>query len=146
MDNLWQGFHHIALVTPNLDETIRFYRDVLGMQAGEVMERQGRHCFVQPGGDTWGVHFFEYADAAIATHLDLLSNRFLFLAGALQHIAFALPDEESALTLRERLKAHGVDMTNINEIASICNFLFVDNNGILLEATWPNPRHVLSGE
>ncbi len=28
----WSGFHHIALVTRDLDATIRFYRDVLGME------------------------------------------------------------------------------------------------------------------
>ncbi|MBY6278041.1 VOC family protein, partial [Symbiobacterium thermophilum] len=32
----WEGFHHIALVTPDLDTTIHFYGNVLGMQVGEV--------------------------------------------------------------------------------------------------------------
>ena len=62
----WRGFHHVALVTPDLDETIRFYGDVLGMRVGEVFpatERQGRHCFVRPGdAETYGLHFFEQPD------------------------------------------------------------------------------------
>nr|MBA3790917.1 VOC family protein [Rubrobacter sp.] len=33
----WQGFHHVALVTADLDATLRFYEDVLGMEAGEIM-------------------------------------------------------------------------------------------------------------
>jgi catechol 2,3-dioxygenase-like lactoylglutathione lyase family enzyme len=43
------GFHHIALVTCELDATIRLYRDVLGMEvifiapAGEL---HGRHCAI----------------------------------------------------------------------------------------------------
>ena len=28
----WSGFHHIALMTRDLDATIRFYVDVLGME------------------------------------------------------------------------------------------------------------------
>ncbi len=50
----WRGFHHVALVTPDLDETICFYGEVLGMTVGEVFgatRRQGRHCFIRPGGD-----------------------------------------------------------------------------------------------
>lgn len=41
----WSGFHHIALVTRDLDATIRSYRDVLGMDvviiasAGELHSR-----------------------------------------------------------------------------------------------------------
>lgn len=132
----WRGFHHIALVTPDLDATIQFYRDVLGMEIGEVMDRRGRHCFIKPGGETWGLHFFENSDADIYTHPDLLTNRFLFLEGAMQHIAFSLPDAGAAQILRERLESYQVQMTTINQIDSLRNFLFVDNNGILLEAAW----------
>lgn len=37
----WQGFHHIALVTLDLDATIRFYGDVLEMKAGNVYPARG---------------------------------------------------------------------------------------------------------
>jgi len=133
----WRGFHHVALVTPDLDATIRFYRDVLGMEAGEVMERQGRHCFITPGGDTWGLHFFEHADAELFAQPEVLTQRYGFLPGALQHIAFALPDEAAALALRQRLQEKGVEITPINELGPIRNFLFTDNNGLILEAAWP---------
>lgn len=132
----WQGFHHIALVTRDLDATIHFYRDILGMEAGEVMERRQRHCFIKVGGTSWGLHFFEYAEADIATAPDLLTDRFVFLAGAMQHLAFQLPDAVSAAQLRERLSQHGVSLTPINTLGSLHNFLFIDNNGILLEAAW----------
>lgn len=38
----------------------------------------------------------------------------------------------------ERLKFHGVVMTDIYEQTNIRNFIFVDNNGIQLEAAWPH--------
>ncbi len=56
----WRGFHHLALVTPDLDATLRFYRDVLGM--GEL------EMWVTPGGR--GV----ILDAGRAT-LELLDER-----------------------------------------------------------------------
>ncbi len=136
----WRGFHHVALVTPDLDETIRFYGDVLGMRVGEVFpatERQGRHCFVRPGdAGTHGLHFFEQPDARLFPWPETL-ERFAFVPGALQHVAFALPDEASALELRRRLAAFGVETTQVTNLGPVSNVLFRDNNGLLLEATWP---------
>jgi len=136
----WRGFHHVALVTPDLDATIRFYGDVLGMGIGEVVGatgRQGRHCFVKPGdAETWGLHFFEQPDAEVFAYPETF-ERYAFIPGALQHVAFALPDEEAALALRRRLAAFGVDMTGVTNLGMVSNMLFRDNNGLLLEATWP---------
>lgn len=137
----WRGFHHVALVTPDLDETIRFYGDILGMGVGEVVgatERQGRHCFVKPGDDseTWGFHFFEHPDAQLFPWPE--GERFAFVPGALQHAAFALPDGEAALALRRRLEEFGVEVTPSTNLGRISNMLFRDNNGLLLEATWAN--------
>src|SRR5690349_9862311 len=116
----WRSFHHVAVVTPDLDATRAFYADVLGMGAGPVMTRAGaRHCFVKPGeGEAWGLHFFEDAEAQLLTDREEL-RRLLAdpasvarsLPGALQHIAFGIADESAGLALRERLRAHGVPMT-----------------------------------
>ncbi len=136
----WRGFHHVALVTPDLDSTIRFYGDVLGMSVGEVVsatERQGRHCFIRPGDavETWGLHFFEQPDAQVFAYPETF-ERYASVPGALQHVAFALPDEAAALALRRRLAAFGVEMTDVTNLGEVSNTLFRDNNGLLLEATW----------
>ena len=134
----WRGFHHIALATPDLDATLRFYGTILGMEVGALMDGpQGRHCFVRPGETAaFGLHFFELRDAQIFAY-PAEFPRFAVLPGALQHIAFALPDAAAAHALRARLAAHGVAMTDISHIGPISNTLFRDNNGLLLEATWP---------
>ena len=138
----WRGFHHVALVTPDLDATIAFYRDVLGMHVGETRHGGGvipaRHCFVRPGEDaaTWGLHFFEHPQAEIARDPAGLRGGG-FIPGALQHVAFALPDAAAAGRLRARLEAHGVAATPTGSIGSIQNMLFHDPHGLLLEATWP---------
>jgi len=130
----WRGIHHIALITPDLDATVHFYRDVLGMQVSDIYpsrEGRGRHClvFAKPNdSDTWGLHFFERS---------LTSDPFTSTAGALLHIAFRLPDEASANILRERLHGDDVQITEIQELGT---FLFSDNNRIILEATWPREQ------
>jgi len=116
----WSGFHHIALVTRDLDATIRFYRDVLGMEivfmapAGEL---HGRHGAIRPGGDPdhLGIHFFEYPGAPLFTPEDRPLEAAFFDPGAtfLSHISLALPDEAAGLALRERLTRHNVVMSPI---------------------------------
>jgi catechol 2,3-dioxygenase-like lactoylglutathione lyase family enzyme len=136
----WRGFHHIALVTADLDATIAFYTEILGMQLAKLFpatDRNGRHCFIKPGAtDSWGLHIFERADAQIFQYPEGM-QRIEFIPGALQHIAFALPDLASAHALRERLTAHGIATTEIGDLGPVQNMLFRDNSGILLEATWP---------
>lgn len=44
----------------------------------------------------------------------------------------------TGLALRERLAEHHIEMTGINTVGSIRNFLFADNNGMILEAAWPS--------
>jgi len=140
----WRGFHHVALVTRDLDATMSFYRDVLGMEvvfiapAGEL---HGRHGAVRPGGerDRTGLHFFEYPKAPLFDQHDRLLPSAVFDPGAtfLSHISLALPDEAAGLALRERLTRHGVETTAIMDQGAVRNIGFADNNGMLVEAAWP---------
>lgn len=140
----WSGFHHIALVTRDLDATVRFYRDVLGMQiifiapAGEL---HGRHCAIYPGGDQdrLGFHFFEYPEAPLFGPEDRSLVDAVFDPGAtfLSHISLALPDEAAGLAFQEWLTRHHIVMTPIMDQGDIWNMGFLDNNGLVLEAAWP---------
>ncbi len=108
----WRGFHHVALVTQDLDATVHFYGDLLGMDVGDVMGRdargsRSRHCFIRPGrGETWGLHFFESPEARPAPETE--EEKFSLEKVGLQHIAFALPDEAAGVALREHLRENGV--------------------------------------
>jgi catechol 2,3-dioxygenase-like lactoylglutathione lyase family enzyme len=145
----WSGFHHIALVTRDLDATMRFYRDVLGMEimftapAGDL---HGRHCAIRPGGDPdrLGLHFFEYPQAPLYGPEDRSLVDAVFDPGAtfLSHISLALPDEAAGLALQERLIRHNVVTSPIMDQGDIWNFAFLDNNGLVLEAAWAKPGTV----
>ena len=140
----WSGFHHIALVTRDLDATMRFYGDVLGMEilftapAGDL---HGRHCAIRPGGDLdrLGLHFFEYPQAPLFGSEDRPLVSAVFDPGAtfLSHISLALPDEAAGLALQERLTRHNVTMSPVMDQGDLWNLAFFDNNGLVLEAAWP---------
>jgi len=48
-----------------------------------------------------------------------------------------LPNEEAGLALRERLSSYGVPLTPIMNQRELRNMVFLDNNGMALEAIWP---------
>lgn len=136
----WQSIHHIALLTADLDATIRFYRDVLGMLISEIAPSQqgrGRHCliFAKPNDDSvWGFHFFERQ-----IEKTTLGASDTHLQSFVPHVALQLPDETSARTLRERLSNAHVTITDIPELGS---YVFFDNNHLCLEVTWPKDENV----
>ncbi len=138
----WQGFNHIAVATPDLDATIRFYQDVLGMEVGEIYAARGgktRHCFIKPGTTAaLGLHFWEVSSALARPQLETLGwqQPGFITAGDMLHIAFTLPDEAAGLALRERLSRHAVRMDEINDLGEMRSFVFLENNGVMLEAIW----------
>ena len=77
----WQGIHHLAMITPDMDETVRFYCGVLGMPLVTTL-RAGpmRHYFFELGpGNT--IAFFEdpraetfTKPAGLMTRTDLQSS------------------------------------------------------------------------
>lgn len=59
------GIHHLALFTHDLDETLDFYRRVLGLEVSAIAESpRGRHAFIhlEPADSARpGLHFWENA-------------------------------------------------------------------------------------
>lgn len=140
----WQGFNHVALLTRDLDATRRFYQEVLGMELLFVTPANalhGRHCGLRPGSTAAQIgflSFFEYAAAPLFGPEDRSLQVSVFDPGStfLSHISFTLPDEAAGQALRHRLSAYGVPTTPIMEQGDLYNMVFLDNNGLALEAAW----------
>lgn len=128
----WRGINHLALVTPDMDATVRFYHGVLGMRlVSTLMAGPMRHYFfeIAPGNT---VAFFEIAGAPT------------FQKGAgspaefpvqLDHLSFNLADDAALEELRARLLAAGSEVTEIVDHGIIHSVYFTDPNGIALEAS-----------
>tara|TARA_Y100000816_G_scaffold260684_1_gene217132 strand:+ start:1578 stop:2138 length:561 start_codon:yes stop_codon:yes gene_type:complete len=129
----WQGIHHLAMITPDMDETVRFYCGVLGMPLVATL-RAGpmRHYFFELGpGNT--IAFFEDPRAeTFAKPAGLMTRTDL----QFDHLSFALPTEEDLKSLITRLENANCDITTIVDHHIIKSVYFHDNNGIALEASY----------
>lgn len=139
----WEGIHHLALATRDLDATVAFYRDRLGMAVRlEPPARGGaRHIFIGIGGGA-ALHFWEVPEATIYGQ-PIKPGPPRFVPGALQHLALRLADEQALTAMRDRLRAAGVETAGIFAQGEVRLFFFEDNNGITLEAAcWlEEPAH-----
>ena len=100
----WRGINHLAMVTPDMDATVRFYAGVLGMRlVATVMAGPMRHYFFELGpGNT--IAFFEMRGMeTFAKPAGAPSSRPI----QFDHLSFNLPDEKALLDLRDRLEAAG---------------------------------------
>ena len=133
-DPRWRGVNHLALVTGDMDATVRFYAGVLGARLVATVGTDAfRHYFFEFGvGST--IAFFEYRDVtpeSYAKPAGVPHPR----AAQFDHVALALADEEALLELRARLKNANCEVTDVVDHGFLRSIYFTDPNGIALEAS-----------
>jgi catechol 2,3-dioxygenase-like lactoylglutathione lyase family enzyme len=131
----WRGINHLALITDDMDATVRFYHGVLGARlVAHLGTEEFRHYFFELGPENT-VAFFEYRTlqlAPFAKPAGVPDPR----AVQFDHVSFNLPDEQALLTLRARLKEAGSEVTDVVDHGFIRSIYFTDPSGIALEASW----------
>jgi glyoxylase I family protein len=121
-----QGVHHIALICKDVEETIRFYQELLGFPLVELVEnrdyRGSSHFFFDIGhGNLLGFFDFPGHD-----HPDFTET-----IGAVQHLALSTSAEEFDKA-RTRLDEAGIDYLGPDR--GVENSLYIrDPNGVGLE-------------
>ena len=131
----WRGVNHLALVTPDMDATVRFWHGVLGARLVATLGTPSfRHYFFEVGaGNT--VAFFEYADQRLDSYAKPAGVPYP-KASQFDHLSLNLPDEDALLRLRERLKSHDCEVTDVVDHGFIRSIYFSDPHGMALEASW----------
>lgn len=133
---MYRGVHHLALVTNDLDRTIRFYRDLLGMPlVATTRAGNHRHYFFDAGGGS-ALAFFEWPGAELPPRKDSglpASGRHF------DHVAVHLDSMQALHELRERVRAAGVDVSEVVDHVAMKSLYFEDPNGISLEFAAPVP-------
>lgn len=130
----WQGTNHLALITGDMDATVRFWHGVLDAKlVATLATPELRHYFFRIG-ERSTVAFFEYRNVEVP--------RVAKVAGVpddrspqLDHVALDLPDDAALAALQQRLRGAGCEVTDVIDHTVAHSVYFTDPNGIALEAT-----------
>jgi catechol 2,3-dioxygenase-like lactoylglutathione lyase family enzyme len=118
-----RGLHHTALVSGDVERTIRFYQDVVGFPLTELIENRdypgSSHFFFDIGNGNL-LAFFDFPGLDVGPYAEVL--------GGLHHIAISVDPAHWAAAV-ERLDAAGV----AHEVHSEVSVYFTDPDGARLE-------------
>src|SRR5215472_15995530 len=97
-----RGVHHMALICSDVEQTIQFYKELLGFPLVELMEnrdyKDSTHLFFDIGNDNL-LAFFDFPDLGLEPGVESL--------GSVQHIAISTTPENLERT-RSRLEERGI--------------------------------------
>ena len=121
-----RGFHHVALICKDVEETIKFYQEFLGCPLVELVENRdyagSSHFFFDMGNRNL-LGFFDFPGH---DHPDFMET-----IGAVQHIALSTPAAQFA-EIKAKLDAAGIEYVGPDR--GIDDSLYVrDPNGVGIE-------------
>ncbi len=127
----FNGVNHLAMATGDMDRTILFWRDLLGMRLVAGLGQPGyRHFFFQIS-DSDLIAFFEWAGVEPVPdkeHGRPVSGPFIF-----DHVSFGVEAEEDLWELKDRLEAAGFNVSDVIDHGFIHSIYAHDPNGIPIE-------------
>ncbi len=127
----YRGINHIALATGDMDNTIRFWRDLIGMRliAG-LGDHRNRQYFFELSENTL-ISFFEWPEVEPVPDKDPgrpVRGPFVF-----DHVCIEMTGKEQLWALKDKLEAAGVWVTEVLDNGFIHSIFSTDPNGIQLE-------------
>ena len=127
----YNGLNHLAIAAGDMDGTIRFWRDLLGMRLVAGLGRPGyRHYFFQIS-ETDLIAFFEWSDVEPVDqkeHGRPVPGPFIF-----DHVSFGVETEEDLWELKDKFSAAGVHVSEVVDHGFIHSIYAHDPNGIPIE-------------
>ena len=118
-----RGLHHMALLSSDVERTVRFYQDVLGFPLTDIFEnrdyRGSNHFFFDLGHGNL-IAFFDFPGLDLGPYEEVL--------GGLHHIAISV-EPARWLEIRDRLDTAGVEYL----LESGSSIYFRDPDGARLE-------------
>jgi catechol 2,3-dioxygenase-like lactoylglutathione lyase family enzyme len=118
-----RGVHHVALLSSDVERTVRFYQDVVGFPLTDIFEnrdyRGSNHFFFDIGNGNL-LAFFDFPGLELGPYAEVL--------GGLHHIAISMPMDKWQ-DAKARLEQAGVEY----QLESGTSIYFRDPDGARLE-------------
>jgi len=118
-----RGLHHTALISSDVERTVKFYQDLLGFPLTELIENRdypgSSHFFFDIGNGNL-LAFFDFPGLDVGPYQEVL--------GGLHHIAISVEPAKWA-KLRTQLTEAGVELIEHSEVS----LYFRDPDGARLE-------------
>ncbi len=130
----FNGINHLAMATGDMDVTIRFWRDLLGMRlVGGLGEPGFRHYFFEIS-ESDLIAFFEWPGVEPVEpkkHGQPVKGPFVF-----DHISFGVDTSEALWELKDKLDAADFNSSDMIDHGFIHSIYAFDPNGIPIEFSW----------
>lgn len=128
----FNGINHLAFVTGDMDTTIRFWRDLLGLRlvAGLGDGKKYRHYFFELSG-TDMIAFFEWPEAKqidVKDHGVPVDGKIAF-----DHVSLGVDHDDALWELKDRLEAAGFWVSEMIDHGFIHSVYSFDPNNIPIE-------------
>ena len=130
----FNGINHLAMATGDMDKTIRFWRDLLGMRLVAGLGSPGyRHYFFEISENDL-IAFFEWPGVDPIEEKD--HGRPVDGPFAFDHVSFGVDTRESLWELKDKLVAAGFWASEVIDHGFILSIYSFDPNGIPIEFSW----------
>ena len=127
----FNGINHLAMVTGDMDQTTRFWRDLLGMRLVAGLGKPGyRHYFFQISASDL-LAFFEWPGVEPVPEKDHgypVSGPVMF-----DHVSFGVESEDDLWRIKDKLSAAGFWVSEIIDHGFIHSVYSFDPNGVPIE-------------
>lgn len=130
----YQGINHMAMATCDMDRTLLFWRDLLGMRVIASMGRPGHRQYFLEVCDRDMITFFEWSGVEPLDEKDHgqpVKGKFGF-----DHISFGVETKQNLCELKAMLSAAGFWVSEIIDHGFILSIYSFDPNGIPIEFSY----------
>ena len=131
----YTGINHLAMVTGDMDATIRFWRDLLGMRLVAGLGRPGyRHYFFEITEHDM-IAFFEWPDVEKGIEKDHgvpVKGSYVF-----DHISFEVEKDDDLWELKDKFEAADIWVSEVIDHGFIHSIYSFDPNNIPIEFSAP---------
>lgn len=134
----YKGINHLAMVTADMDATIRFWRDFLGLRlVAGLGSKKYRHYFLEISA-TDMIAFFEWPDVTAIPEKDHgvpVKGPFAF-----DHVSIAVESDDDLYELKDRFEAAQMWVSEVIDHGFIHSIYAFDPNNIPIEFSAPVAR------